>query len=57
MRLIVSGGYPRESSAEESILDGCEVGITLYDHNELDVEAISGFGPAPNRDDRIQDRW
>lgn len=55
MGLLVSGRSPEELDAEETVLDGGQVGVRLHDHDVLDVEAVLGLGPKPKKDGAVDD--
>lgn len=52
---MVASGNPGQSPSSESVLDGCEVGVRLDNHDELDVERVLCLGPEAEQDEAEDD--
>jgi hypothetical protein len=55
VRLCVSRRRPSQSSVEDTIFNGCQVGIRLDDHDVLDIQAIGSFCPDAEGDEAVDE--
>lgn len=55
VRLLVSRRRPQQLDAEETVLDGRQVGVRHDHHDVLHVEAVAGLGPEPEDDGAVDD--
>lgn len=46
---------PSQSASKDTILNRRQIRIGLDDHDELDVEAVAGFGPAADGDEGVEE--